>query len=159
MRIVGGRLRGRTLQAPKSQAIRPTADRLRESLFNILAHAYGDPIRDARVLREQLGERIATLAGADFSDAPVTREKNAPRAPRRHPEARAGEAGEPRRAARPHREDRRDQGARDQDKRPADKRGPAKHDQGQRSGSPRRASDRARGKGRRPAHPAPSKKR
>jgi 16S rRNA (guanine966-N2)-methyltransferase len=50
MRIVGGRLRGRTLQAPKSQAIRPTADRLRESLFNILAHAYGDPIRDARVL-------------------------------------------------------------------------------------------------------------
>ena len=44
MRIVGGRFRGRTLQAPKSQAIRPTADRLRESLFNILAHAYGDPV-------------------------------------------------------------------------------------------------------------------
>src|SRR5215470_9587824 len=50
MRIVGGRLRGRTLTAPKSQAIRPTADRLRESLFNILAHAYGDPISGARVL-------------------------------------------------------------------------------------------------------------
>ncbi|MGE0749402.1 MAG: 16S rRNA (guanine(966)-N(2))-methyltransferase RsmD [Variibacter sp.] len=50
MRIVGGRLRGRTLQAPKSQAIRPTADRLRESLFNILAHAHGDPVSDARVL-------------------------------------------------------------------------------------------------------------
>ena len=30
MRIVGGRLRGRALAAPKSQAIRPTADRLRE---------------------------------------------------------------------------------------------------------------------------------
>src|SRR6187431_3276632 len=50
MRIVGGRLRGRALAAPKSQAIRPTTDRLRESLFNILAHAYGDPVTDARVL-------------------------------------------------------------------------------------------------------------
>ena len=50
MRIVGGRLRGRALAAPKSQAIRPTADRLRESLFNILTHAYGDPVSGARVL-------------------------------------------------------------------------------------------------------------
>ena len=50
MRIVGGRLRGRALAAPKSQGIRPTADRLRESLFNILAHAYGDPVTGARVL-------------------------------------------------------------------------------------------------------------
>jgi 16S rRNA (guanine966-N2)-methyltransferase len=50
MRIVGGRFRGRALQAPKSQAIRPTADRLRESLFNILAHAYDDPVTGARVL-------------------------------------------------------------------------------------------------------------
>ena len=50
MRIVGGRLRGRALAAPKSQGIRPTADRLRESLFNILMHAYADPISGARVL-------------------------------------------------------------------------------------------------------------
>jgi 16S rRNA (guanine966-N2)-methyltransferase len=50
MRIVGGTLRGRALHAPKSQAIRPTADRLREALFNILAHAYGDPASGARVL-------------------------------------------------------------------------------------------------------------
>ena len=50
MRIVGGRLRGRTLVAPKSQAVRPTSDRLRESLFNILAHAHGDPVTGARVL-------------------------------------------------------------------------------------------------------------
>jgi 16S rRNA (guanine966-N2)-methyltransferase len=50
MRIVGGRLRGRTLAAPKFAGIRPTADRLRESLFNILMHAYGDPITGARVL-------------------------------------------------------------------------------------------------------------
>jgi 16S rRNA (guanine966-N2)-methyltransferase len=50
MRIGGGRLRGRALAAPKSAAIRPTADRLREALFNILAHAYGDPAAGARVL-------------------------------------------------------------------------------------------------------------
>src|SRR3954464_15714512 len=50
MRIVGGRLRGRAVAAPKSQAIRPTADRLRESLFNILMHAYDDPVSGARVL-------------------------------------------------------------------------------------------------------------
>ena len=50
MRIVGGRLKGRNLAAPSSQHIRPTADRLRESLFNILIHSYGDPITGARVL-------------------------------------------------------------------------------------------------------------
>src|SRR6478735_1691848 len=50
MRIVGGQLRGRALAAPKSQDIRPTADRLREALFNILTHAYADPVTGARVL-------------------------------------------------------------------------------------------------------------
>jgi 16S rRNA (guanine966-N2)-methyltransferase len=50
MRIIGGRLGGRTLAAPKSQAIRPTSDRLREALFNILVHSYGDPVSGARVL-------------------------------------------------------------------------------------------------------------
>ncbi|MGY4340615.1 16S rRNA (guanine(966)-N(2))-methyltransferase RsmD [Bradyrhizobium sp. LM2.9] len=50
MRVVGGRLKGRNLASPSSRDIRPTADRLRESVFNILVHAYGDPISDARVL-------------------------------------------------------------------------------------------------------------
>jgi 16S rRNA (guanine966-N2)-methyltransferase len=50
MRIVGGRFGGRPLLAPKSQAIRPTSDRLRETLFNILVHSYGDPVEGARVL-------------------------------------------------------------------------------------------------------------
>jgi 16S rRNA (guanine966-N2)-methyltransferase len=50
MRVVGGRLRGRALAGPKSAAIRPTADRLRESLFNILIHGHGDPVTGARVL-------------------------------------------------------------------------------------------------------------
>ncbi|MGE3148296.1 MAG: 16S rRNA (guanine(966)-N(2))-methyltransferase RsmD [Pseudorhodoplanes sp.] len=50
MRVIAGRLRGRNIAAPKSQAIRPTADRLRESLFNILAHGHDNPVQDARVL-------------------------------------------------------------------------------------------------------------
>ncbi len=50
MRVVGGRLKGRNLASPSSQAIRPTADRLRESVFNILIHAYDNPLQGARVL-------------------------------------------------------------------------------------------------------------
>jgi 16S rRNA (guanine966-N2)-methyltransferase len=50
MRVVGGRLRGRAIAGPTTPAIRPTADRLREAVFNILVHAYGDPVTDARVL-------------------------------------------------------------------------------------------------------------
>src|SRR5579871_957792 len=50
MRIVGGRLKGRMLASPSSREIRPTADRLRESVFNILVHAYDNPIEGARVL-------------------------------------------------------------------------------------------------------------
>jgi 16S rRNA (guanine966-N2)-methyltransferase len=50
MRVVGGRLKGRNLASPSSRDIRPTADRLRESVFNILIHAYDNPIEGARVL-------------------------------------------------------------------------------------------------------------
>ncbi len=50
MRIVGGEFRGRALAAPNSQAIRPTTDRTRESLFNILSHAYPEVLDGTRVL-------------------------------------------------------------------------------------------------------------
>lgn len=40
MRIVGGELRGRRLLSPKGDQTRPTTDRNRESLFNILTHQY-----------------------------------------------------------------------------------------------------------------------
>ena len=50
MRVVGGRLKGRNLVSPSSREIRPTADRLRESVINILVHAYGNPFQGARVL-------------------------------------------------------------------------------------------------------------
>jgi 16S rRNA (guanine966-N2)-methyltransferase len=38
MRITGGRLGGRTLVAPRDMAVRPTSDRARQAIFNILAH-------------------------------------------------------------------------------------------------------------------------
>jgi 16S rRNA (guanine966-N2)-methyltransferase len=50
MRVVGGRFKGRALAGPRSQAIRPTSDRLRESLFNILAHRFDLPNPQTRVL-------------------------------------------------------------------------------------------------------------
>jgi len=50
MRIIGGKLRSRPLAGPKTDAVRPTTDRLREALFNILAHSYADPVTGARVL-------------------------------------------------------------------------------------------------------------
>jgi 16S rRNA (guanine966-N2)-methyltransferase len=53
MRIVGGTHRGRRLVAPPGDTVRPTSDRAREALFNILGHG-----------------RFAT-AGSPFADRPV----------------------------------------------------------------------------------------
>ena len=50
MRIVGGEFRGRSLATPKSDDIRPTTDRIRESLFNILSHSYPEALDGSRVL-------------------------------------------------------------------------------------------------------------
>jgi 16S rRNA (guanine966-N2)-methyltransferase len=41
VRIIAGRFRGRPLQAPAGQATRPTADRVREALFSMLASRLG----------------------------------------------------------------------------------------------------------------------
>lgn len=50
MRIVGGDLRGRALATPRSQSIRPTTDRTREALFNVLQHRYPEALNGRRVL-------------------------------------------------------------------------------------------------------------
>ena len=50
MRVVGGRFKGRALAGPRSRDIRPTSDRMRESLFNILAHRFDLPKPQTRVL-------------------------------------------------------------------------------------------------------------
>lgn len=48
MRIIAGQLRGRALLAPPGRATRPTTDRVREALFNLLAARR--PLDGARVL-------------------------------------------------------------------------------------------------------------
>jgi 16S rRNA (guanine966-N2)-methyltransferase len=51
MRIIAGRLRGRPLVAPAGKSTRPTSERAREALFNILEHApFGRDLAGARVL-------------------------------------------------------------------------------------------------------------
>lgn len=51
MRIVAGAWRGRTIKAPDSDATRPTADRVRQALFDMLIHApWADPIEQCTVL-------------------------------------------------------------------------------------------------------------
>jgi 16S rRNA (guanine966-N2)-methyltransferase len=50
MRIVGGEFRGRALATPHSNAIRPTTDRTRESVFNVLMHRFADRLQGARTL-------------------------------------------------------------------------------------------------------------
>jgi 16S rRNA (guanine966-N2)-methyltransferase len=51
MRIVAGTFRGRPLVAPKGHLTRPTADRARQAIFNVLEHATWSPGLDgARVM-------------------------------------------------------------------------------------------------------------
>ncbi len=54
MRVVGGSLRGRRLQAPPDRSLRPTAERTRESLFDLLTQGRAvdgeDAVRGATVL-------------------------------------------------------------------------------------------------------------
>lgn len=50
MRVVGGRLKGRVLSAPGSRAIRPTSERLRESIFDILEHRYPESLESVRAV-------------------------------------------------------------------------------------------------------------
>lgn len=71
MRVVGGRLGGRTLKGPQTNGIRPTTDRMRESLFNILVHRDEFEIEGARVLDLFAGTGACSIEaisrGADFA--------------------------------------------------------------------------------------------
>lgn len=71
MRIVGGALRGRAIHAPKGIIARPTTDRIRESIFNILAHRDDTSIEGARVIDLFAGSGALGLEalsrGATFS--------------------------------------------------------------------------------------------
>lgn len=51
MRIVGGKNKGHSLLGPSGAGTRPTSDRVRESIFNILAHGIdGFTLEEARVM-------------------------------------------------------------------------------------------------------------
>lgn len=50
MRIIGGKYRGKKLIPPTDISIRPTTDRMRETLFNMLEHGTGPGVRGANIL-------------------------------------------------------------------------------------------------------------
>lgn len=82
MRIAGGRSRGAKLVTPEGQRVRPTSDKVREAIFNILAHGVEDfEIEGARVIDLFAGTGAlgceALSRGAGFclfvEDAPAAR--------------------------------------------------------------------------------------
>ena len=68
MRIVAGTLRGRQLKSPTWEGLRPTSDRLRETLFNIL----GPAVRGARVLDGYAGTGAIGIEALSRGAAHVT---------------------------------------------------------------------------------------
>jgi len=84
LKIVGGKHRGRALEAPEGQNVRPTSSRAREALFNILAHASwhdGDtsPLVGARVLDAFAGSGALGLEALSRGAAHATFLDNDPR--------------------------------------------------------------------------------
>jgi 16S rRNA (guanine966-N2)-methyltransferase len=71
MRVVAGRLKGRVLLAPASRAIRPTSERLRETIFDILTHRFEGAVEGARVVDLFAGSGAlgfeALSRGAEFA--------------------------------------------------------------------------------------------
>ena len=76
MRIVAGTFRGRQLKSPTWDGLRPTSDRLRETLFNIL----GPSVRDARVLDGYAGTGAIGIEALSRGAAHVTFVEKDPRA-------------------------------------------------------------------------------
>ena len=76
MRIIAGTLKGRTLRAPGWTGLRPTSDRLRETLFNVL----GASIGGARVLDGYAGTGAVGIEALSRGAAHVTFVEQDPRA-------------------------------------------------------------------------------
>ena len=68
MRIIAGALKGRRLKPPDWQGLRPTSDKLRETLFNVL----GPLVRDARVLDGYAGTGAVGIEALSRGAAAVT---------------------------------------------------------------------------------------
>lgn len=71
MRIVGGQLSGRVLRAPGGAATRPTSEKVREAVFNILGSIDGDRVLDLFAGSGGLGIEALSrgAAHATFVDA------------------------------------------------------------------------------------------
>jgi 16S rRNA (guanine(966)-N(2))-methyltransferase RsmD len=76
MRIIAGDLKGRTLEAPQWVGLRPTSDKLRETLFNVL----GASTRGAHVLDAYAGTGAIGLEALSRGAAHVTFVEQDPRA-------------------------------------------------------------------------------
>jgi 16S rRNA (guanine966-N2)-methyltransferase len=78
VRIVAGQYKGRTLKSPTWDGLRPTSDRLRETLFNIL----GPSVRGARVLDGYAGTGAIGIEALSRGAASVVFVERDPRAVR-----------------------------------------------------------------------------
>jgi len=78
VRIVAGEFRGRRLKSPTWDGLRPTSDRLRETLFNIV----GPSVRDAHVLDGYAGTGAIGIEAISRGAAQVTFVERDPRAVR-----------------------------------------------------------------------------
>jgi len=78
MRVIAGELKGRQLQAPAWDGLRPTSDKLRETLFNVLAPR----IEGARVLDGYAGTGAIGIEALSRGAAHVTFVERDPRAVR-----------------------------------------------------------------------------
>jgi len=76
VRIIAGRFKGRRLRTPRWEGLRPTADRLRETLFNVL----GARVPGARVLDGYAGTGAVGLEALSRGAAHVTFVEQDPRA-------------------------------------------------------------------------------
>jgi 16S rRNA (guanine966-N2)-methyltransferase len=79
MRVIAGQFRGRRLLSPVGEAIRPTSDRAREALFDILEHGE-PPVRGARFLDLFCGTGAVGIEACSRGAAEVVLIENDPEA-------------------------------------------------------------------------------
>ncbi|MDZ4169342.1 MAG: 16S rRNA (guanine(966)-N(2))-methyltransferase RsmD [Coriobacteriia bacterium] len=72
MRVIAGRLRGRRLKAPKGNHTRPTTDRVRESLFSVLASLAGPEIGGGPCLDAFAGSGALGIEALSRGAGPTT---------------------------------------------------------------------------------------
>lgn len=77
MRVTAGKHRGRKLAVPAGREVRPTSDRARQALFNILEHGGlgdggGSPVRDAHILDAFAGSGALGLEALSRGAASAT---------------------------------------------------------------------------------------